>query len=121
MSNSFDTLSEVDEEYQEICLCMDGGWIQTQSNWVTCEDHYNGQLHPESVVLLLDEPLKLKEEERLSQLRWKISKSQEQINRLTINLRLEYAKLRQLEIELSNKSPTVKVQLDESLLKKDTE
>lgn len=120
MSNLFDTLSEVGEGFdQETCLCLNGGWIQTPTNWINCKEHYNGQLHPESVVLLLDEPLKLKEEERLSIIKWKIKKSQERVARLTMELRIEYASLRVLEVELSNKSPTIKVQLDESLLKKD--
>ena len=99
--------SELDEEH---CPCQGTGWAQmSDESWETCFLHFKGQLHPESRMLLLDDKTRLQEEERRSHLRWKIEKSHNLIAELSSRLRKEQAALVQLELELINKTPTVKM------------
>lgn len=99
--------SELDEEH---CPCQGTGWAQmSDESWETCFLHFKGQLHPESRMLLLDDKARLQEEERRSHLRWKIEKSHNLIAELSSRLRKEQAALVQLELELINKTPTVKM------------
>lgn len=98
-----------------ICPCTGSGWAEVSEQWQECPIHYLGQLHPESRLLLLDEPIKLREEERLSRLRWKINNAKESIVALTSQLKDEYSTLRQLELELTNRTPTTKIEISNIL------
>lgn len=109
MSNSIRSAEwgEVDEN---LCPCKGNGWANIKDDWDQCFVHYTGQLHPESRLLLLDEPLKLREEDRLSRLRWQIKQSEMIIQSLLAQLKIEYKHLRKAELELTNRTPTIKVE-----------
>lgn len=99
--------AELEEEH---CPCQGTGWAQmVDESWETCFIHYRGQLHPESKMLLLDDKARLQEEERRSHLRWKIEKTREKIATLTAQLKQEQAALVKYELELINKTPTVRM------------
>lgn len=87
---------------EDKCACHGCGWAETsQDKWVECPIHFVGQLHPNTQTLLLDEPNRLVEEERKARLRFQIRESQNKINE-------EQKKLSKLELELINRTPTVK-------------
>lgn len=91
------------------CGCQGRGWIkESPDRWVECPTHHVGQLHPDTEALLLDEPNRLEEEKRKSAIRWLIRESKNKINQLQEHLRTEQAKLVQLELELINRTPTVR-------------
>jgi len=99
--------AELEEEH---CPCQGTGWAQmTDDSWENCFLHFKGQLHPESRMLLLDDKARLQEEERRSHLRWKIEKSHLLIAELAGKLKAAQAALVQYELELINKTPTVKM------------
>jgi hypothetical protein len=92
------------------CPCQGTGWAQMEDeSWENCFLHFEGQLHPESKLLLLDDAKKLKEEERRSHLRWKIQKARSSIQELNSKLKNEQAMLVAHELELINKTPTIKM------------
>ena len=93
----------------EVCPCKGTGWALMNEDWENCFIHYHGQIHPESKMLLLDDKQKLQEEDRRSQLRWKISKSREKITVLQAQIKIEQRLLAGLELELINKTPTIKM------------
>lgn len=99
--------AELDEKD---CPCDGSGWAEFVSQTEQCPIHYNGQLHPDSQALLLDEPDRLREEERKSNLKWRIGKVQATITELQTNLKEAQKTLVGLELELINKTPTVKMQ-----------
>lgn len=105
IDNSF--WAEIEEDY---CPCKGTGWGEIGEEWQECPMHFHGQLHPESRLLLLDEPIRLREEERKSQLLWNIAKVKEEINEATAALKKHYANLRKWELELTNRTPTLKVE-----------
>ena len=92
------------------CPCNGTGWGEIIDEWEECPIHFHGQLHPESRLLLLDEPIRLREEERKSQLHWSINKVKKEINDITATLKNHYLNLKQLELELTNRTPTLKVE-----------
>lgn len=114
-----DTWYELDEQD---CPCEGRGWAVIGNDWQECPLHFEGQLHPESKELLLDDLKQLQAEERKSILRWKIKKCREQITAIQQNLRDEQTKLVGLELELINRTPTVRAMpaVITSLLKPDT-
>jgi hypothetical protein len=106
----FDTNSGFWPEIDEMdCPCKGLGWADCNGVMKTCSIHYSGQLHPDSMALLLDEPDKLKEEERKSNLKWKIGKCRTKIKELETQLKLEYESVISLELELVNRTATVKM------------
>lgn len=107
---------------EDSCLCQGRGWAERNDKWVECPLHFEGQLHPESKQLLLDDLRQLKEEERKSILQWKIKKSREVIASLQLSIRDEHANLCKLELELINRTPTVRAMpaVAVSILKPDT-
>jgi hypothetical protein len=98
--------AELDESS---CPCGGSGWASRKSEYVNCPIHYNGQLHPETQALLLDEPLKLQEEERRSRLQYRVRQSQEKIAELKAELRQEEYNLQYLQLELVKRTPTIKM------------
>lgn len=91
------------------CACHGCGWVETsQDKWMECPIHFNGQIHPNSKALLLDEPDRLADETRKSYLRYQIRESQNKIDDAQSALQREQQKLKQLELELINRTPTVK-------------
>lgn len=99
--------SELEEEH---CPCQGSGWAQMEDeSWENCFLHYKGQLHPESKLLLLDDEKKLQEEERKSHLQWKIRESRKMIADLSLKLKNEQAMLVAYELELINKTTTLKM------------
>jgi hypothetical protein len=99
--------AELEEEH---CPCQGTGWAQMpDESWETCFLHFQGQLHPESKMLLLDDKARLQEEERRSHLRWKIGKTRDEIADLATKLREQQALLVKYELELINKTPTVRM------------
>lgn len=111
--------AELDEE---ICPCNDTGWADINNNWEQCPIHFEGQLHPESVALLMDDPKRMEEEERKSKLRYKIAKARLTITELSSELRKQQEAVTKLELELVNRTPTVRYMpaVITSLLKPDT-
>lgn len=92
-----------------ICGCQGRGWIEeSPDHWTECPTHHVGQLHPNTEVLLLDEPNRLEEEKRKSAIRWLIRETKAKAALLQEQLRNEQAKLVQLELELINRTPTVR-------------
>jgi hypothetical protein len=76
--------------------------------WKECLIHYEGQLHPETQALLLDEPKRLTEEERKSRLQFQIKETRECIADLQGSLKEQQKRLVKLELELINRTATVK-------------
>jgi hypothetical protein len=101
-----DVIFELDED---TCPCRGLGWAECGRDWVECPIHFEGQLHPESKQLLLDDLRQLREEERKSILKWKIEQSRKRIAEAQHALRAEQAALVKLELELINRTPTVKM------------
>jgi hypothetical protein len=106
----FDTNSafwaEMDDHH---CPCGGSGWALRTVSFQECPIHYTGQLHPQSRDLLLDEPDRLREEERKSHLRWKIQQSKDKITLLQKQLKHEQTTMVALELELINRTPTTKM------------
>lgn len=95
------------DEFQ--CPCGGQGWAQVDNDsWKECPIHYEGQLHPETRVLLFDEPALLLEEERKSRLQYHIKIAREQIKELQGALKNQQQHLVKLELELINRTATVK-------------
>jgi hypothetical protein len=98
--------AELDEH---ICACRGTGWAERGGgHLVECPIHFQGQLHPETKALLFDEPDRMSEEERKSGLRFQIRETQAKIAHHQGQLKIEQAKLVKLELELINRTPTVK-------------
>lgn len=103
MRNDWAQLDESD------CPCEGGGWAQVDLHeWRECPIHYVGQLHPETCTLLLDEPNRLEDEKRRALLRFEIKQGQNTIRELQKQIKSEQARLLKLELELVNKTPTVR-------------
>ena len=99
--------AELDEDR---CPCYGSGWAQTDlACWKECPIHNQGQLHPESRELLLDDPVALKEEERKSFLQFKINSCRETIAIANDEIKKQQKLLAQLELELINRTPTIKM------------
>lgn len=97
---------ELDEH---MCACRGLGWAEAQKDqYVECPIHYEGQLHPDSMALLLDEPDRMASEERKAKLNYQIREAKTKIASLQGQLKSEQFKLVQLELELINRTPTVK-------------
>lgn len=108
----FDTTSAFWAEMEDNhCPCGGSGWALRNFNHEECPIHFKGQLHPDSRVLLLDEPGRLKEEERRSHLRWKIAQANIKINELKAQLKQEQYTVAMLELELINRTPTTKMKV----------
>jgi hypothetical protein len=88
------------------CPCSGIGWANFDDIWEECPIHFTGQLHPLSRDLLMDEPRKLKEEERKSHLKWKIRESQKKIKDLQSSLKREQNNVSKWEVELINNTKT---------------
>jgi len=98
--------AELDEDK---CACHGCGWAEvSKDEWVECPLHFEGQLHPDTQALLLDEPERLVEEERKSRLRFQIREARAKIVLAQEQLKEEQSKLARLELELINRTPTVK-------------
>lgn len=95
---------------EKVCLCHGSGWAESAPElWEECLVHFEGQLHPQTRVLMLDEPSKLLEEERKSILQFKIISSHEYISELQKKIRYEQERLVNLQLELVNKTPTIRM------------
>lgn len=97
--------AEMDEAH---CPCGGTGWA-SRNDWVECPIHFKGQLHPQSKELLLDDPTRLRNEERRSHLKWKVDLHKAEISDLKIKLQQMQASLLTLELELINKTPTTEM------------
>jgi len=99
--------SVLDEMDCENSRCL--GWIELSTgSWAQCSIHYEGQLHPDTLALLFDEPAKLREEERKSALRFQVRQTRTLIASLQMQIKLEQQNLCRMELELINKTPTIK-------------
>lgn len=101
------------EEWVEMdehrCACQGLGWAEvSKDRYAECPIHYEGQLHPDTQALLLDEPNRLAEEERKSRLHYHIKEARTKIASFQKQIRDEQEKLVKLELELINRTPTVK-------------
>lgn len=91
------------------CPCLGSGWADIiPDEWQECPIHFHGQLHPQSRLLLLDEPKKLAHEERRALLNYQIQQSKNKIQEMQNQLKREQGKLFKLELELVNKTPTIR-------------
>lgn len=98
--------AELDEHR---CACRGTGWAESGGGHLKqCPIHFEGQLHPETQALLLDEPDRMNEEERKSKLRYQIQETQAKIAHHQEQLKAAQNKLVMLELELINRTPTVK-------------
>lgn len=111
--------AELDEE---ICPCDNTGWADIDNKWEQCPIHFDGQLHPESVALLMDDPPRMEEEERKSKLHFKIGRLRLAIAETSATLKKQQEEVTKLELELVNRTPTVRYMpaVITSLLKPDT-
>jgi hypothetical protein len=99
--------AELDENR---CPCAGEGWAQTDIfQWKECPIHFHGQLHPESKDLLLDDPARLEEEDRKSQLRYKIASCKAAVEHYQGLIRDQQKLMVQFELELINKTVTVQM------------
>lgn len=97
-------------ELEEIdCPCQGEGWANMDDEWIECPLHFQGQLHPETRDLLLDDP-QLVEIERKSILNWRIAKTREGLAELQMKVRHAQYDLHVLELELINKTATRQMQ-----------
>jgi hypothetical protein len=87
---------------EHTCACQGLGWAESAKDvYVECPVHYEGQLHPDTLALLLDEPDRMVEEERKSRLKYRIKDARSKITGAQ-------EKLRKMELELINRTPTVR-------------
>lgn len=100
--------AELDES---ICPCEGNGWALIKDEWRECPLHFCGQLHPESKDLLLDDLKELAETEKSSILNWKINKAKEKVSELQAQVRQAQIELYALELELTNRTPTIKLEI----------
>jgi len=101
------------EEWVEMdehkCRCQGFGWAEvSKDRYVECPLHFEGQLHPDTQALLLDEPNRLAEEERKARLQFYIKNGRSKIANFQKQIKMEQEKLLKLELELINRTPTVK-------------
>jgi hypothetical protein len=97
--------AELDDEK---CPCQGRGWAEIGTELEQCPLHFEGQLHPDTVSLLFDDPKRLQDEERKSKLKWHIAKSRLDITDLQTQLKKQQARLVRLELELVNRTVTAK-------------
>lgn len=94
------------------CLCKGQGWgeceVQDLDTYVACPVHYIGQLMPDEVRLLLDEPEKLADAEFRSLIKYKIEQTKSVIDLLNKQLKTEQEKLVKMEHQLVCHTPTVR-------------
>lgn len=90
------------------CPCKGKGWA-FRDVWVECPVHFVGQLHPQSRDLLLDDPFVLKEEERKSHLKWRISIHQVELDDVNARAAKLKNQIRLLESELISKTATTRM------------
>lgn len=76
--------------------------------WKTCPVHFEGQLHPNTRALLLDDAPVLAEEERKARIRFQIAEKREYIAEMQRLAREGQATLFKLELELVNRTATVR-------------
>jgi hypothetical protein len=94
-----------------LCPCKGGGWAEINSDiYKECPIHFIGQLHPQSRSLLLDDPNRLADEERRSQLRFRIQEAKDQIASHQKSIKEAQGQIVALELELINKTPTRKME-----------
>jgi hypothetical protein len=101
------------EEWAELdddkCACHGTGWVNINADkTVECPIHFVGQLHPETQALLYDEPNRLAEEERKARLRFLIRETRNEVVELQTKLKAKQENLVKLELELINRTPTVR-------------
>lgn len=100
------TWAQLDENQ---CPCKGTGWAEVDNGiWKECRIHFEGQIHPDTRTLLLDEPARLAEEERKSRLRFSIEQTRARISELQIQLKEEQSRLLKLDLELVNRTSTVR-------------
>jgi|SRR5579885_957063 len=106
-TNATQLWAELDEAR---CPCQGEGWAEIDTDtYRECPIHFVGQLHPQTRVLLLDEPARLAEEERRSQIRYRLDEAKKLVDGLQIQLRVAQKQVVELELELINKTPTKKM------------
>lgn len=94
---------------EHACPCQGSGWAQVDvDTWKNCPIHFEGQVHPQTRELLLDEPAVLKEEERKCKLRWQILEKKEYIANMQKLVLEGQQALFKLELELVNRTATVR-------------
>lgn len=100
------TWAQLDENQ---CPCKGTGWAEVDNGvWKECRIHFEGQVHPETRALLLDEPERLAEEERRSGIRFQIKQLRDTNYDLHEQIKKNKAKEAALELELINRTPTVR-------------
>lgn len=100
--------AELDES---VCPCSGNGWGLISDEWQECPLHFCGQLHPESKDLLLDDLKQLADAEKTSILNWKINKQRNKLAELQTEVSKAQLDLHLLELELTNRTPTTKIQV----------
>lgn len=91
------------------CPCKGTGWAEVDIDvWKECTIHYEGQLHPQTRILLLDEPNRLVEEERKSGIKFQIKQLRDRNYDLHTEIQTNKNKVAALELELINRTPTVR-------------
>ena len=92
------------------CPCKGSGWAMVSKElWKECFIHFEGQIHPETRALLLDEPNRLAEEERTSGIKFQIKQLRSQNIDLQMQLKNNQSKIVALELELINRTPTIRI------------
>ena len=107
------------------CPCQGTGWGYLQFNWEECPIHYEGQLHPDTKALIMDDSILLEKEIKRAYLTWKFNQARDKVKQLRKMLDQAESDSLQLELELVNKTTTRKMSAvsinDAIAILKDTE
>jgi hypothetical protein len=76
--------------------------------WKNCPIHFEGQIHPQTRALLLDDPALLKEEERKCRIKFQILEKKQYIADMERLAKEGQIALFKLELELINRTVTVR-------------
>ena len=97
---------------EEDCPCQGVGWAElSHDGWEQCPIHFIGQLHPQIRVLLLDEPVRLAEEESRALISFRLGAAKNLVVELELQLRTAQKRVVELELEMINRTPTKKMEI----------
>jgi len=91
------------------CICQGEGWAMFEDSLEECPIHFDGQLHPDSKALLLDDIINLREEERKSKIIWKIKQNLKNISCLEKEITALKSENIKLYNDMLHKATTVKM------------
>jgi septal ring factor EnvC (AmiA/AmiB activator) len=90
------------------CNCNGGGWIDNGNDYEQCIVHYCGQLHPDSIRLLQDDPTALQLEKKRAEIKYKLMLNYEKLSELQTSMNSVKNQIAHLELQLTNSTPTLR-------------